>query len=92
MSLLRAIIVEDSDDDMLLVLRALKKGGYEPVHIRVETREELLEVLRDDSWQIIISDHAMPKFSAPEALQTLKDSKRDIPFIIVSGTIVLTPA
>ncbi len=87
MSLIRVIIVEDSDDDMLLVLRALKKGGYEPVHIRVETREELQKALRDDNWQIIISDHAMPKFSAPEALKVLKESGRDIPFIIVSGTI-----
>lgn len=38
MSLLRVIIVEDSEDDLLLLLRALKKGGYEPIYTRVETR------------------------------------------------------
>lgn len=87
MSLLRVIIVEDSEDDMLLLLRALKKGGYELIHIRVETRAGLEEALKDERWQIIISDHAMPRFSAPEALEVLKESGRDIPFIIVSGTI-----
>ncbi len=87
MSLLRVIIVEDSEDDMLLLLRVLKKGGYETIHTRAETRAGLEEALKDERWQIIISDHAMPRFSAPEALEVLKESGRDIPFIIVSGTI-----
>ncbi len=87
MSLLRVIIVEDSEDDLLLLLRALKKGGYEPIYNHVETREGLQEALKDDRWEIIISDHAMPRFSAPEALEVLKESGKDLPFIIVSGTI-----
>lgn len=87
MTLLRAIIVEDSEDDLLLLLRALKKGGFETVYTRVETREGLKEALDDSRWQLIISDHAMPRFSAPEALQVLKASGRDLPFLIVSGTI-----
>ncbi len=87
MSLLRVIIVEDSEDDLLLLLRALKKGGFDPVYVRVETAEGLREALQDRDWQIVISDHAMPCFSAPEALQILKECNRDLPFIIVSGTI-----
>ncbi len=87
MTLIKVIIVEDSEDDLLLLLRALKKGGFEPVYTRVETKEALEETLYDEHWQLIISDHAMPMFSAPEALATLKESGRDLPFIIVSGTI-----
>lgn len=87
MTLLKVIIVEDSEDDLLLLLRALKKGGFEPVYTRVETRKALEETLDDEHWQLIISDHAMPMFSAPEALATLRESGRDLPFIIVSGTI-----
>ncbi len=87
MSLLKVIIVEDSEDDLLLLLRSLKKGGYEPIYTCVETREGLQEALEDQTWQLIISDHAMPRFSAPEALEVLKESQRDLPFIIVSGTI-----
>ncbi len=87
MTLIRAIIVEDSEDDLLLLLRALKKGGYEIIYTRVETSEDLEKALTDESWQLVISDHAMPRFSAPEALQVTKESGRDLPFIIVSGTI-----
>lgn len=87
MSVLRVIIVEDSEDDLLLLLRALKKGGYEPIYTRVETADGLREALQDDKWEVVISDHAMPTFSAPEALEIFKENGRDLPFIIVSGTI-----
>lgn len=87
MTLIRAIIVEDSEDDLLLILRALKKGGYETIYTRVETGADLRKALADSSWQLVISDHAMPRFSAPEALEVTKESGRDLPFIIVSGTI-----
>jgi diguanylate cyclase (GGDEF)-like protein len=87
MSFVKLIIVEDSEDDLLLVLRALKKGGFDPAYTRVDTEEGLRKALEDDSWQMVISDHAMPRFSAPEALEVVKKSGRDLPFIIVSGTI-----
>lgn len=87
MALLRVIIVEDSEDDLLLLLRALKKGGFEPVYTRVETEDGLRKALEDERWQLVISDHAMPRFSAPEALDIVKECGRDLPFIIVSGTI-----
>ena len=34
---LRVLVVEDSEDDALLLLRELRRGGYEPVHRRVDT-------------------------------------------------------
>ncbi len=87
MTQLNVIIVEDNEDDLLLNLIALKKAGYAPDYIHVQTRSELEAALQDEQWQLVISDHAMPRFSAPEALQVLKESGRNLPFIIVSGTI-----
>ncbi len=87
MKSLNTIIVEDNEDDLLLILLALKKAGYEPNYIHVQTRPELEAALQNMQWQLVISDHAMPCFSAPEALEVLKESGRDLPFIIVSGTI-----
>ncbi len=84
---LKVIIVEDSEDDLILMLRALKKAGYEPCYTMVETHDGLREALGDERWQLIISDHSMPAYSAPEALKTLQESGRSLPFIIVSGTI-----
>ncbi len=83
---LRVLLVEDSDDDALLVIETLR-DRYEPEVTRVESREEMSRVLASGFWDVIISDHNLPRFSATEALSLVLATRRDIPFIIVSGTI-----
>ena len=84
----RVLIVEDSEDDALLVLRELRKGGCDPaVFERVDTEEEMRARLRDHPWDLIIADFVMPRFSALAALDVLKENGLDLPFIVVSGTI-----
>ena len=84
---LKVLIVEDSPDDAALVLRELRRGGYEPVWERVETAEAMNAALEHAEWDVILSDYTMPHFSALQALETLKSKQLDIPFIIISGTI-----
>lgn len=84
---LRVLLVEDSEDDALLIARELKNGGYELFMQRVETLPTMAKALKDHHWDIIISDHQMPSFSAPAALALLKERCLDIPFVIVSGCI-----
>jgi len=84
---LRVLIVEDSEDDTILLVRALRRGGYAPVFERVETPAAMTAALNQQKWDIILSDFAMPSFSASAALALLKRSGLDLPFIIVSGAI-----
>jgi len=84
---LRVLNVEDSEDDALLILRELKKGGYDPQVKRVFTRKDMSAALSGGRWDLVISDYVMPHFSGLEALKLLKDSGLDLPFIIVSGKI-----
>jgi signal transduction histidine kinase len=84
---LRVVLVEDNPDDAELVLRELRLGGYAPVYRRVLTRATLREVLSTEKWDVIISDHSLPDFSAPEAFALVREMNIDIPFIIVSGTV-----
>lgn len=84
---IRVLIVEDSEDDALLLVRELKRSGYEPEYARVEARENLGQALRERNWDIIVSDYYMPGFSGIDAFQVLQESGLDIPFIIVSGKI-----
>lgn len=81
------LLIEDSDDDALLVLRALRAGGLEPAYDRVQTAEEMRVRLARQSWDIIIADYQLPQFSAPAALALLIESGHDIPMVVVSGTI-----
>ena len=84
---LRLLIVEDSEDDAALVLRELQRGGYDPEWERVDTPEAMAVALARQTWDIVISDHAMPCFSAPAALALVKERGLDLPLIIVSGSI-----
>jgi len=83
---LRALIVEDSENDCLLLLSTLRDGGYVVEHKRVETAATLKATL-DDSWDIIISDFSMPGFRGTDALAIVRERGLDIPFIFLSGTI-----
>ncbi|HVI88512.1 MAG TPA: response regulator, partial [Dongiaceae bacterium] len=65
----------------------LKKGDYEVTHTRVQTAEEMRAALRDNKWDLIISDYTMPRFSAHGALEIARELAPDIPFIVVSGTV-----
>ncbi len=84
---LRLLVVEDSEDDALLLVHALQKGGYEPVFERIETGSAMKRALEHGAWDVVISDYVLPGFSGLEALAMLKESAPDIPFIIVSGRI-----
>jgi DNA-binding NtrC family response regulator len=84
---LRVLSVEDSADDVLFVMKELRRGGYEPVFERVQTSEAMKAALEGGKWDVIISDYVMPQFGGLEALQVLKESRQDLPFIIVSGKI-----
>lgn len=85
--LLRVLLVEDSEDDAMLLLRELRRGGYKPMFERVDTPAAMLNALSRERWELIICDYSMPHFSAPTALKLLQESGLDLPFIIVSATI-----
>jgi PAS domain S-box-containing protein len=84
---LRTLILEDSEDDAALLLIELEEGGFQPIHQRVETPEEMIAALESQSWDVVLSDYMMPRFNALAALSILKERKIDVPFIIVSGKI-----
>ncbi len=84
---LRVLLVEDSQDSELLLLHALAKGGFAPSLLRVETEREMRRGLAQDSWDVVISDFKLPTFDGLRALEVLKDTGLDLPFVIVSGTI-----
>jgi len=84
---LRVLIVEDSEDDALLVMREFRRAGYDVSLERVDTAEAMATALANETWDVAIADYTMPHFSGTAALELLKQTGLDIPFIFVSGTI-----
>lgn len=84
---LRVLIVEDSEDDTLLLVRKLKKGGFDPQYKRVDTQKTLMSALENQEWDLILSDYSLPHFNALSVLELLREMKLDLPCIVVSGAI-----
>lgn len=85
--LLSVLIIEDSASDAELMIRHLKKAGFDVLHERVESADSLRDALCQQSWEVLLCDFTLPGFDAREALSILQETGRDIPFIVVSGSI-----
>ncbi len=84
---LKTLVVEDSDLDARVLIAHLRQGGWHVSFRRVASAHDFLEALRGEAWDLVLCDHLMPGFSAPEALSLLQATGIDLPFIIVSGEI-----
>jgi signal transduction histidine kinase len=84
---LRALILEDDESDATLLLRALRRDGYDVVHQRVETVNTMRTALIAERWDVVLSDYSMPLLTVQEALDVLHGLGIDIPFIVVSGSV-----
>ena len=84
---LRALCAEDVPEDAALYLHVLRKAGYEIAADVVSTREEYVHKLESGCYDVVLSDFRMPNWSGADALEILKQSTKDIPFLLISGTI-----
>src|SRR2546427_6379655 len=84
---LRVLFVEDSAADAELMLRALKTGGFDAVHERVETAATLRAALEGGPWDVVLSDYYLPELEAPAALTLVRERAPDLPFLVVSGSM-----
>src|SRR5688572_26555825 len=84
---LRILLVEDNEDDAVLLLRDLRRGGLEVISKRVDSADGLRAALEANEWDMVLSDYSMPGFSGMAALSLIQSIGLDIPFIIISGAI-----
>src|SRR5216683_5638468 len=80
-------MVEDSLADAMLVEWEFKNAGYEAGVRRVETESELRTALDEETWDVVTCDYRLPQFSAPAALELVRNHGADVPFIVISGTV-----
>ena len=84
---LRTLLVEDSEDDALLLIEALRRGGYEPEWLRVQTETALRAALAGRKWDVVFCDYALPQLDAPAALRILRETGDKLAVIVVSGQV-----
>jgi len=84
---IRVLIVDDSEDDALLLARQLRNSGFDPSFERVDTAEAMNAALDKLTWDLVLSDFIMPRFSGLEAIGLLRQRGFEVPILIVSGRI-----
>jgi PAS domain S-box-containing protein len=85
--ILNVLIVEDNPDDAELLVRLIKKAGIELNWERTDNSKDLRYALKKTTWDIVLSDFAMPQFNGFEALEIVRSMYPDLPFILISGTV-----
>jgi signal transduction histidine kinase len=84
---LKVLVLEDMEEDLELIKRALTKAGLSVQTRRVDTKEEFLHALSEFEADVILSDHALPQFNSAEALKLCRKQGLKIPFILVTGAV-----
>ena len=82
---LRLLVVEDADDDYLILLREVRRGGYVVTSERVTTAPELIEALARP-WDLLITDWMLPGFGGLQAIKIAVAHDKGLPCIVISGT------
>lgn len=81
---LRYVHIEESEAEVARIQHALKAGGYEPQSLVVQTADELAVAIEQAEWDLILTDWALPTFSAKAVLAQLAERAVDLPIIVVS--------
>lgn len=84
---IRALLLEDVSLDSDLILYELKSKGFSVESKVVRNRTEFLESLRENEFDVILSDYRLPDWTGMDALEAVRESGRDIPFLLITGTL-----
>ena len=81
------LVLEDSEDDVLLVVRHMERVGYAVDAVRVDKADDFRAALKNKTWDLVISDYSLPGLNALSAIEIFKQVGPDIPFLVVSGAV-----
>ena len=84
---MRVLLVEDEPADVELVLRALRQAGFETHADVVQTAEEFTDLVRRNSYDVILADYKLPTWNGMESVEALRREGLDVPVIVVSGAL-----
>ncbi|AVR89176.1 putative bifunctional diguanylate cyclase/phosphodiesterase [Thauera aromatica] len=81
------LLVEDNASDAGLIVRHLRKAGFEFDYLQIDTEPELRTALEQRRWSAVLCDYSLCGFDAGVALDAVRQTGLDLPFIVVSGEI-----
>src|SRR5437879_3313970 len=83
----RILHLEDNETDHLLVVETLRADGLKFEFTLAKSKGDFFEALRNDKYDLIISDYSLPSYDGLSALAAAREIHKSTPFIFFSGTI-----
>ncbi|MBS2025141.1 MAG: response regulator [Deltaproteobacteria bacterium] len=83
---LNVLVIEDTADDAELLVRQLRRAGFDVKFQRVESATQLAAALSSGPFDVVISDYVLPGFSCAEAIRMVRKADPEVPFLVLSGT------
>ncbi len=84
---LKVLILEDSISDAELIKRLLNRELQEMDFRIAMDKKSFIQSLHNFSPDVVLSDHSLPQFDSSEALKITRDWLKEVPFILVTGTV-----
>ncbi len=84
---LKILYLEDSPQDIEIIRELLIEANYDLVMECTDNEKEFSSLIRENKYDIILSDFSLPGFDALAALRLHNDICPEVPFICVSGSI-----
>src|SRR5919198_1439919 len=84
---LRVLIVEDNETDYELIVRTLDRAGFDVTATRVEDDAAALRAVQSTPFDVVVSDHTLPRSSGWEVVRVVQNEQPFLPVLIVTGSI-----
>ncbi len=81
---LRILFVVDSTDEFALLDQLIRRAGHIPTVKRVDCPETLKNSLRNEEWDVVVSQFTLALFQRLEPLTIVQSIEPDLPFILIA--------
>lgn len=84
---LHLLIVEDVMADVELMVLALEAAGITFTYDATDSLSSCQQLLQKETYNAVLADYRLPQFTAHQVLRILRQSKQEIPLILVTGSL-----
>ncbi len=84
---IKILIIEKSKSKASALINAIKSKGYEPEYKIVSSSKSAARSVSKEKWDVVLTDYKLSDDNLADAIEIVKKSNPDIPFIVISDSV-----
>ena len=77
---MKILVVDDSKTMRMMIIRTLKKAGFDCQVVQAGDGKEALKVIEEEKPEVVLSDWNMPEMNGIKLLKTIRESGNQLAF------------